>query len=57
MRSKRENAIFIAVDSQIVRQLGSDFLATAAKISGDSDDEMQRLENDIEELYALGWLQ
>lgn len=27
------------------------------KVSGDSDDEMQRLENDIEELYALGWLQ
>jgi tetratricopeptide (TPR) repeat protein len=27
------------------------------KVSGDSDDEMQRLENDIEELYALGWLE
>jgi serine/threonine-protein kinase len=27
------------------------------KVSGDSDDEMQRLEDDIEELYALGWLQ
>ena len=26
------------------------------KVSGDSDDEMQRLEDDIEELYKLGWL-
>ena len=26
------------------------------KVSGDSDDEMQRLEDDIEKLQSLGWL-